>query len=339
MVDGPTVFAVFESRNTWERENPQLAKCGYGRFLEDDESIASIVEEIRQAGIPVKALPYSRTEFGSLLEELRRTPRSILWNLTDGYEFYVGANLPAFVQLAGLPHIGSGSYTQMLCQNKHHLKAVAQSLGIPCATGVSFNVDSKKPFIIPKEILPPYFVKPTRLDNGIGDQLASPICRDTLTALAAVEQLMHAGIKDVLIEEYLQGDEFTVVAANGGSWVIECAHITYGSAEYFSSTLKDTDNSCTEFVSGPREQVMIAQSVYLSLAIKLQDYFRADFRCDSAGQPKLLEVNSGPFLVGHSFDELARRHFGTRPEMFKAIIMQSYGRQQVPVKENSAEVH
>ena len=334
MINGPTVFAVFESRSAWEQQNPELAKCGYGRFLEDDESIALIVGEIRQAGIPVKAWPHSFVNFGSLLEELRRIPRSILWNLTDGYEFYVGANLPAFVQLAGVPHIGSGSYAQMLCQNKHHLKAVAQSLGIPSAHGISFSFDSKRPLVIPEEILPPYFVKPTRLDNSIGDQLASPICKDAFTASAAVERLFHSGITDVLVEEYLEGDEFSVVAANGGSWIMECAHVSYCGEKYFSSMTKDIDDYRCEFVNGLRQREMIVQSMTLAKAIKLQDYFRTDFRCDANGQPKLLEVNSGPFLASHAFDELAKRHYGTRPEMFKAIITQSYLRQRDSVREN-----
>jgi D-alanine-D-alanine ligase-like ATP-grasp enzyme len=339
VVDDLTVFTVFESKSTWEQQNPKFAKCGYGRFLEDDESIASIVAEIRLAGISVKVWPYSSIEFESLLIELRHTPRSILWNLTDGYEFFVGANLPAFVQLANIPHIGSGSYTQMLCQNKHHLKAVAQSIGIASARGVSFNIDSKRPFIIPQEIAPPYFVKPTRLDNSIGDQLVSPICRDTSTALAAVKRLLNVGITDVSVEEFLPGDEFSIVAANGGSWIMECARITYGQAEFFSSTIKDNDICRSEFISGPKEQEMIKQSEDLAKAIKLQDYFRADFRCDFAGNPKLLEVNSNPFLVSQTFDELARRHFGTRPEMFKAIIKHSYLRQRSSVRENPAEAH
>lgn len=339
MIDDLTLFAVYESKNTWEQQNPKLAECGYGRFLEDDESIASVVGEIRLAGISVKAWSYSSVEFGPLLRELRRTPRSILWNLTDGYEFFVGANLPAFVQLAGVPHIGSGSYAQMLCQNKHHLKAVAQSLGISSARGVSFNTESRRPFIIPKEIPAPYFVKPTRLDNGIGDQLISPICGNALTALAAAEQLLHAGITDVSVEEFLPGDEFSIVAANGGSWIMECARITYDGAEYFSSKLKDEESYCSVFVNGPKEQAMIAQSVELAQAIKLQDYFRADFRCDSTGLPKLLEVNSSPFLVSRSFDELAKRHFDTRSEMFRVIITHSYLRQMGSVRENLVEAH
>lgn len=183
MIEGPTVFAVFESKKAWEQRNPNLAKCGYGRFLEDDESLSLIVEEIRQGGMEINAWSYEPGDFPSLLAELRSLPNSILWNLTDGYEFFAGANLPAFVQLAGVPHIGSGSYTQMLCQNKHHLKAVAQSIGILVTEGVSFNQETKRPLIIPRNIHPPYFVKPTRLDNSIGDQVVAPVCEDDVGAL------------------------------------------------------------------------------------------------------------------------------------------------------------
>lgn len=333
----PTVFAVFESKKTWEDQNPELAKCGYGRFLEDDESISSVIDEIRQGGTEVIAWRYQPGEFATLLEKLRLVSQSILWNLTDGYEFYFGANLPAFVQLASIPHVGSSSYTQMLCQNKHHLKAVAQSMGISVARGVSFNVEANGLPLIPSEMTPSYFVKPTRLDNSIGDLLAPPICADSAAALEAVNHLFAAGISDVSVEEYLPGSEFSVIAANGGSWVAECAHVTYGNAGYFSSTIKDNDNYGCEFLDGDREREMIRQTMRLAKAIKLQDYFRADFRCDLNGQPKMLEVNSGPFLASRAFDKLAIKHFGCRPAMFKAIILQSFQRQQNRIREIATE--
>lgn len=335
MNDQPTLFAVFELRRTWEEKHPELAKSGYGRFLEEEESIAKIVDEIRSGGIVVKTWPYSFADFGTFLTEIRGTHRPLLWNLTDGYDCYIGANMPAFMQLALVPHIGSSSYVQMLCQNKHHLKAVADSLGIPIARGITFDAKSVKPFVIPENIPPPYFVKPSRLDNSIGDQIAPPVCPDASAALAAIDQLVQAGIPDVMVEEYLPGNEFSIVAVNGESWIVECARIIYEGEEYLSSATKDADDSRIEFVHGYKEDQMIAQAMRLATAIKLHDYFRADYRCDSSGHPRLLEVNSGPFLVSRVFDELAARHFGIRPEMFKAIITQSYLRQRGTFDETS----
>ena len=335
----PTVFVVFESRMAWEQENPELARCGYGRFLEDDESISLIIEEIQRSGLDVVTWPYTSGGFAALLESLGRVAEPILWNLTDGYEFYTGANLPAFVELAGVPHIGSSSYTQMLCQNKHHLKAVAQAIGIPVAQGVSFSAEAKDPLVVPPEISSPYFVKPTRLDNSIGDQLVSPVCANVSIALTAVKRLFDAGITDVLVEEFLPGNEFSVVAVNNGRWIIECARVFYDMENYFSSTVKDNDKYRIEFIKEPITREITIRTMDLAKAINLKDYFRADFRCALNGQPKLLEVNSGPFLVSNIFDKLAIQHFGSRPTMFQSIIMQSFQRQWNRIRENHAKAH
>ena len=88
MNKGPTVFAVFESKKAWEEQNPELAKNGYGRFLEDDESISSTIDDIRQGGTDIIAWRYQPGEFAILLEKLRSVSQSILWNLTDGYDFF-----------------------------------------------------------------------------------------------------------------------------------------------------------------------------------------------------------------------------------------------------------
>jgi D-alanine-D-alanine ligase-like ATP-grasp enzyme len=331
----PTVFAVFERKSGWETIHPELAQsCDFSRFLEDEQSITTILEEIANAGIPVQPIDYTQTDLADLLVRLRSTDEALLWNLTDGYDYYAGANIPAFARLAGLRHVGSGSYAQMLCQNKPHLKAVAASFDVPVATGVSFRIDAAQEPVVPARMKPPFFVKPARLDNSIGDQAVIPLCSDADAALAAIARLMAVGIDEVSLEEFLPGDEFSVVAADGGEWCAECAKVTYAGS-YFDSIAKDSDAYACEFVQDGRAAAMIAFALRLAAGIKLRDYFRADFRCDAEGTPRLLEVNSSPFLVSHAYDRLGTSHFGSRSALLGAIVRQSYRRQSA-FSENSA---
>lgn len=327
MQEVPTVFAVFEERRAWESSNPELAKAGLGRFLEDEESIGVIVEEIRASGIPVQVWQYSKQNLSGLLKALKTEQRPILWNLTDGHELFRGSYFPAFMRLAGVPHIGSGSYAQMLCQHKHHLKAVAESMGIAASRGILFGKYSRRPFAIPPQIPPPYFVKPACLDNSIGDSFVPPICYDSLSALQAVEALVAAGIEEVLVEEYLPGDEFSFVAINGGQWVAECPQLHHSGPGYFSGELKDAEAYSYTYSQTEAISEMLVKGRLLASLLRLYDYYRVDFRVDVEGRPRLLEINTNPFLISKIFDDIAHRHFEGRPEMFRRMIFQSFMRQ------------
>lgn len=328
MQSSPEVFAVFERKSSWELSHAALAnRCDYSRFLEDERSISIVIAEIRKAGVKVHPIDLAETTLPELLARIRASDRAILWNLTDGYDHYAGANIPAFARLAGIRHVGSGSYAQMLCQNKPHLKAVAASLGIPVARGTAFRSASATAGEILSEMVPPFFVKPARLDNSIGDRLAPPLCACAEEALGAVGRLMAAGVDEVLVEEFLPGDEYSVIAANTGDWCVECGIIRYA-GKFFGSLAKDSEAYSCEFVRGDQCTRMIAHALRLAAGIKLRDYFRADFRCDIQGTPHLLEVNSSPFLVSHAFDRLGTLHFGSRSALFGQMISQSFTRQQ-----------
>jgi len=148
---------------------------------------------------------------------------------------------------------------------------------------VNFNKHSIRRPDFPPTLVPPYFVKPTCLDNSIGDRVAAPICADPVQAITAVEKLFAAGINDVLVEEFLPGTEYSVVAANTGAWLLECVRVEHDGPGYFSSVAKDANSFTCVVTDGDRERAMIALTHRLAEYIGLQDYFRADFRCDTAG--------------------------------------------------------
>jgi D-ala D-ala ligase C-terminus len=323
----PTVFAVYESRETWIHRHPGLAGIGLERFLEHEECIQEIADEARQAGLDFRDRCYSPSELSSLIDEIRATPAPLLWNLTDGYEIFAGSNLPALARLLNIPHLGSGSYAQMLCQNKHHLKAVAAACGIPVPKGICKSRDDLSGEFLPEDLKPPFFVKPARLDNGIGDAISSPLCPTLADAKTTIGSIMAAGINDILVEEFLPGPEFTVIAVHGGTWIQDCIRIEYGDAPYFSSTAKDSESYRCAMTSDAERRLMERHASRLARQIGLQDYYRVDFRTDASGLPRLLEVNSSPFLVSRFFEEISLRHFGSRAAMIRAIVHQSLQRQ------------
>ena len=100
-------------------------------------------------------------------------------------------------------------------------------------------------------------------------------------------------------------------------------------APYLLTEIKDRKPNgkslAMEYVNAP-EVVDLCERVVQILEI--DDYVRMDVREDRFGQPLPIDINTGAFLTGRSF-ELACRHVkGSTSEMFKEIVRQSWLRQK-----------
>lgn len=329
MNQSPKIIAIYESRSEWAAQHKDLARrCGYEKFLESDESINEIIEAVMRAGIVIVKKKMSWDLSLVLEKEAKNEPQCLVWNLTDGGIYYSGSWVPEIARELKLPFLGSSSLTQMLCQNKPLLKTVAQGIGISTAKGLVFRRPLRSPIRIPEDFQPPFFVKPSLLDNGIGDKVANPICQTTDEAVSVANLLLQSGIDEVLVEMYLPGREFTVIAVEAKEgWIVECAEILHDGPGFFSSEVKGTENYFCEFQSNEISVELNRKALLLAEGIGLRDYFRADFRCDKNGEAQLLEVNSNPFLISNFFECFSKRYFSSLSKMIKSVVLQSYSRQ------------
>lgn len=324
----PEIFVIFDRHCDWIDAHPNLP-IEYIRFLEDEKSIDKIIEDISNSGIKVHKIPFKNKNYLNILDEIINTKNAMLWNLTDGYEYFTGSNFPAVLQLANIPYIGSGSYTQMLCQNKNHLKAVANSLGINVPKGgvIEENSFLSKQIHFWDNIDPPYFIKPVYLDNGIGDNIAYPICNNKSELILSIKKLFKHNIQKISVEEFLPGKEYSVIAVNSSNWIYECGEISYEGNLYLSSKLKDKRKYKCNFIHDSLSNKIIDKTKQLATEIKLKDYFRADYRLDEKGNIFLLEVNSNPFIMSLTFNNFINIHFKNRSDLLTKIIIQSFKRQ------------
>jgi D-alanine-D-alanine ligase-like ATP-grasp enzyme len=287
----PHVFGIYEDRKAWLQENrSQRGACPFERFLEQEESVQVIGKKAVEAGLSINLYKYSVKSFPTWIESVWNHPDSIIWNLTDGYDYFIGSNVPALARLLRKPHVGSGSYSQMLCQNKFHVATVAARHGIAVPKGIFINRISNDSFDHISEVPFPCFVKPAKLDNGIGDTIVHPICEDHGSIVNAVEALFGAGVSSVTVEEFLPGTEYSVAAINDSAWMFNISEIVYENSRYFSSQAKDAEAYLLKKPPSPLNLILEKNTALLIDIFDLKDYFRADFRCDADGVPRLLEI-------------------------------------------------
>lgn len=326
------VFLVHEPRDSWvKEERPFADKHSVSRFLASDSEIASIAEAVQQAGFDVEILRFPENSRPALKKiiEAYDSP-CIFWNLSDGDDYFVGAKVPAFAEFIEKPFVGSSTFTQALVQNKYYTNLLLENAGIATPRSIYFT---KQNYATKLHLLEsfdfPCFIKPAALDNSVAYEKYTPLSQSVDEAIAAINKLFNEEIDHVLIEEFLPGKECTVPALHNKSWEMLAIEQLY-QGEYLGVEIKEEYEGvkAREYavIDDSDELLRTARSIIDLLSIK--DYCRMDFRADSNGDYKFLEVNTGTFLTTAAFTKYADvKYKGDSSAMFTDLIVGSYRRQ------------
>lgn len=219
------------------------------------------------------------------------------------------------LQLLKIPYTGSRVLGSALAMDKIHTKQVWQSLGLPTA---KYEIADKRHFeagkcsAIMNKLGNEVMVKPAREGSSIG-----------MARVTSAEQLQTA-IQDafkydnqVLLEQYIDGPEFTVSVLQGQalpSIRMSTPHTFYDyAAKYQDNT---TEYFCPSGLSEEQEAQLAKLASRAFDAISGSGWGRIDVMQDSQRQFYLLEANTVPGMTekslvpkaakvaGLSFDEL-----------------------------------
>ena len=219
------------------------------------------------------------------------------------------------LQLLNIPYTGSRVLGSALAMDKIHTKQVWQSLGLPTA---KYEIADKRHFeagkcsAIMDKLGNEVMVKPAREGSSIG-----------MARVTSAEQLLTA-IQDafkydnqVLLEQYIDGPEFTVSVLQGQalpSIRMSTPHTFYDyAAKYQDNT---TEYFCPSGLSEEQETQLAKLASRAFDAISGSGWGRIDVMQDSQRQFYLLEANTVPGMTekslvpkaakvaGLSFDDL-----------------------------------
>jgi D-alanine-D-alanine ligase len=216
-------------------------------------------------------------------------------------------HIPALLEILKLPYTGSNPQNLAYCYDKSLIRGIASEIGVPVADAFVISSDEN---LYELNIPFPVIAKPNFGDSSFG------ITQKNVAN--SIEELSDAIIRirtqfgynnPILVEEFLTGAELSLgVIGNTDNYTVlpiieeDYSELPEGLPKicgYEAKWLVDSPymkalKSIKANLSIETEQEIIDHSLKLFRRLNCRDYCRFDWRLNSNGQPKLLEVNPNP---------------------------------------------
>jgi D-alanine-D-alanine ligase len=282
------------------------------RIFDEDDFIT--IEKLKNALSNLAGIKFTYLNaHNTLLNDLLRNKHKIdyVFNLCDeGFnnEARKELHIPAFLELYDFNYTGSGPRCLAYCYDKSLIRGVAREIGVPVAE--AFFVKSEDN-VFDLQIDFPVIAKPNFADSSFGITQRN--------VAGSIEELNDAILKirhdfgyesSILVEEFLTGKEISVGIIGNPP---ESYTVLPVIEEDYSLLPPDLPKICgyeakwepdSPYFNLLRsipadlpedlEKQIIENCVKLFTRLECRDYTRFDFRLDSSGVPKLLEVNPNP---------------------------------------------
>jgi len=240
--------------------------------------------------------------------------------------------LQGFLEIVGLPYVGSGVLASACGMNKVVAKQIFRAFGLPVAREMIIEageaIDSAVARIadsLPLDVV----IKPVGQGSGLGVAFARS--REELAAGLRTAQQFH---ERVLIEERIEGKEITCgvlddpepralmtieVRTPEGTWYDYQHRYTQGLSEHIIPAEIGED----------RNRRVMEIAVLAHRALGCRDLSRVDFVVPESGEPILLEVNTLPGMTPTSlFPDGARASGYTFEDVIRLLILRAWERRE-----------
>lgn len=243
----------------------------------------------------------------NLFDKIKHEKVDIVFNIAEGIKGRGReAQVPAILNMLKIPFTGSDETTLCLALDKALAKRILSTYNIETPRYLLIKADD---FNIPKiKLRYPLIIKPNAegSSKGIGDTCVVSTKEQLVIELIKNRELYHT---DILVEEYLDGREFTVGLIGNGQnlHVFEPMEIVYLSktqADYcvYNYKIKQDfqkyiDYKCPSTIERKIIEKMKKQAKKIFNVLGCRDFARIDFRLDSNEEIYFIEINPLPGLA------------------------------------------
>ncbi len=214
-------------------------------------------------------------------------------------------SMQGLLECAGIPYTGSGILASALAMDKLRTKQVWLSLGLPTPRHAVLASEEDCEAAA-KTLGFPLIVKPAHEGSSIGMAKVSE-----LGELIAAWRDASVYDAQVLVEQWIQGPEFTIATLRGEVLPpigLGTPHTFYDyDAKYLAD---DTQYRIPCGLDGAKESELKALSARACEAVGIQGWARVDVMQDADGAFWLLEVNTVPGMTDHSLVPMAANAAG-----------------------------
>lgn len=216
-------------------------------------------------------------------------------------------HVPAVLEVIGLPYTGGGPQCLAFCYDKSLVRGIAKEMDIPVADAFFIKAEDST-FELSFGF--PIIVKPNFGDSsfGITQRSVAYTVEQLVNAISEIRERFGYE-KPILVEEFLPGKDFTVGIIGNPPESYTALPIIQ---EDYSALPPDLPKICGyeakwmpdspywQIKSIPADLPEEVEKFVIECCLKLferlncRDYARFDWRIDSQGNPRILEVNPNP---------------------------------------------
>ncbi|PKL13760.1 MAG: D-alanine--D-alanine ligase [Spirochaetae bacterium HGW-Spirochaetae-8] len=280
---------------TYDLKDDYLAE-GYSA---EESAEFDCIETIDAIDASLRALGYETLRIGNirhLVDFLAKGRRcDLVFNIAEGLNGMCReAQIPALLDAYGIPYVFSDSLILAVSLHKGMTKSIVRERGVPTP---DFRVINSQDEIAQVDLPFPLFLKPVGGGTGMGINAYS-IVRDTISLHQVASRLLSEFSQPVLVEDFLEGREFTVGITGTGSKAraVAVMEIVVDAASDQGIYSYKTKQEYLQFakyhlVDGAigRECEQVALQAWNALGCR--DGGRIDLKMDARGRVNFLEVN------------------------------------------------
>lgn len=239
----------------------------------------------------------------------------VVFNLCDEFEDPRAIKVPKILENLGIKYTGASSESFKLSANKKIIKKVLSENNIKTANYFIAEVGKKNLSLsLKKNVMKfPLIIKPAYQDGSFGIEMDS-VVRNYDALIKKVSEVYAECKQDVLIEEYIDGREFSIGLVGNENPIFLPAYemlfkdfggkpkvITYEAKWVIDhEDYKNTQSECPAKISNQLLGKIRKISLKCYKVFKCTGYARIDFRMDAKGRLYVLEINTNPSILKSS---------------------------------------
>ncbi|NCN39251.1 MAG: D-alanine--D-alanine ligase [Candidatus Aenigmarchaeota archaeon CG_4_10_14_0_8_um_filter_37_24] len=269
----------------------------YAEF-DDMSTINAIKGAIESGGHEVLLIEADENAY----EKLKQSKLDIVFNIAEGLNGESReSQIPAMLDMLNIPYTGSNALTLGIALDKTRTKEILSYYKIPTAKFQLFKSPNDP---LDKNLRFPLFVKPNTEGSSRGITGKSLVNneKELRETAASIIKKYH---QPALVEEFLDGREFTVSLIGNPSEIMPIVEITFDNLPegvpkfdcYDVKWVWDSPDSEVETVICPAkidkklEDMIKRTALDTFQALECLDFGRIDMRLDRNGVPNVIDVN------------------------------------------------
>lgn len=251
----------------------------------------TVYHALKKAGIRCTLIDTAR----DVTEQLKKTHPDRAFIALHGKEGEDGL-IQGLLQIMGIPYTGSDVASSALAMDKYRSKLVWTGLGLP-TPAFSLVTSPISPHNLPADYPFPCFVKATCQGSTLGTY---PV-KDKKDLVPALKKAATFD-KEVLIEQWIEGREFSVSILNNDALPTMRIEPASGFYDYHAKYETDTTQYFIPCGLAAEEEKQLQRlAVKAFCALGCSGWGRVDFMQDgTSGKFWLIEVNTVPGMTSHS---------------------------------------